>query len=81
MSTAGIPTTPLSNADQQWEYRVLHVDVDGWIFGPTIDPQALNDQLNVYGDDGWELVHVIDVSRGQGRTSDLIVLFKRPRRR
>lgn len=80
MSTAGTPTTSLINNDPRWEYRVLHIDVDGWIFGPTLDPQALNEQLNEYGEDGWELVHVVDVSRGQGRTSDLVVLFKRLRR-
>jgi hypothetical protein len=48
---------------RKWAYRVVHA---GW--------QALNEiELNTYGDQGWELVHV-DIDQAQNR----IYYFKRP---
>ena len=61
----------------RWEYLTAHIDVSGF-FGPSIDVHQLAADFNGFGKDGWELVSVVDVNRGQGRTSALLAVFKRP---
>ena len=62
----------------QWEYTTVLIDVSGWIT-PKVDPAAMSAELNRYGAEGWELVGAFDVNRSQGRTSDIVALFKRQR--
>ena len=62
----------------RWEYKSLHLDVVGWL-GPKVDPGQLDAALNSHGDAGWELVSAFDVNSGQGVTSAIVALFKRPR--
>ena len=62
----------------QWEYTTVLIDVSGWI-NPKVDPVTMNAELNRYGAEGWELVNAFDVNRAQGRTSEIVALFKRPR--
>ena len=77
MSSAGMPTVRLSQPAIRWEYRVAQINVSGF-FGPDIDIDQLGAYLNVVGSDGWELVSMVDVSRGNGSTSEIIVTLKRP---
>lgn len=63
---------------QKWEYTSAHVDVGGWI-GPKVDRDAVDAELNRYGEAGWELVGAFDLNSGHGRTSGIVALFKRPR--
>ena len=62
----------------QWEYKTVQIDVAGW-FLPTVEPDAMDAELNRYGAEGWELVSAFDINRAHGRTSHVVVLFKRPR--
>ena len=62
----------------QWEYRTVHIDVAGWA-GPKIKAGEIETAFNLQGEDGWELVNVLDVNTMQGTTSALLALFKRPR--
>lgn len=62
----------------RWEYTTLKLDVDRSILGPYIEPKQVSGYLNRFGDDGWELVSMIDVNAGEGRTCDLVAVFKRP---
>jgi len=62
----------------QWEYTTVLIDVSGWI-NPKVDPVTMSAELNRYGAEGWELVNAFDVNRAQGRTSEIVALFKRPR--
>ena len=78
MSSAGMPTVRLSQPGVRWEYRVAQINVTGF-FGPTIDVDQLGEYLNQAGNDGWELVSMVDVNRGNGATSELIITLKRPR--
>ena len=62
----------------RWEYKSLQMDVAGWL-GPDVDPEQIDRVLDANGAEGWELVSAFDVNRGQGRTTALVFLFKRPR--
>ena len=65
----------------RWEYTTFTLDVDGPILGPRIEPGQVTEHLNRFGADGWELVSMIDVNAGEGRTCDLVAVFKRPAER
>ena len=62
----------------QWEDTTVLIDVSGWT-SPKVDATAMSAELNRYGAEGWELVGAFDVNRAQGRTSEIVALFKRPR--
>lgn len=64
--------------DTRWEYVTLKIDVDRFIRGPAIDAADISRHLNRFGGEGWELVSMIDVNAGEGRTCDLVAVFKRP---
>lgn len=74
-STAKLPMTTITAA--RWEYVTLKIDVDRLIRGPAIDVKDISRHLNHFGDEGWELVSMIDVNAGEGRTCDLVAVFKR----
>ena len=46
---------------------------------PKVDPEAIDAELNQYGQAGWELVGAFDINRGHGTTSAIVAMFKRPR--
>ncbi|HEX2205205.1 MAG TPA: DUF4177 domain-containing protein [Longimicrobium sp.] len=62
----------------RWQYATLELDVDRYFLGPQVDAAEVSRHLNDYGEDGWELVSMIDVNAGEGRTCDLVAVFKRP---
>lgn len=62
----------------RWEYKSLTVNVAGW-FTPDVNPEKLDGVLDANGAEGWELVSAFDVNAGQGRTTSIVLLFKRPR--
>jgi hypothetical protein len=63
---------------QKWEYTSVVLQVGGWV-GPKIDREAMDAELNRYGDAGWELVSALDLSDTSGKSSGIVALFKRPR--
>jgi hypothetical protein len=62
----------------RWEYQTIKLDVAGFL-RPKIEPASLTQQLNELGDLGWELVGMADLNAGEGRTTGLVAVFKRPR--
>lgn len=62
----------------RWEYVTLKIDVDRYVRGPNINVRDISEHLNHFGGGGWELVSMIDVNAGEGRTCDLVAIFKRP---
>ena len=76
MSSEGMPTVRLSVPPVRWEYRVGLIDVSG-LFNPNIDVDELGQYFNGVRDEGWELVTVLDVNRGNGATSALLAILKR----
>ncbi|HZG65784.1 MAG TPA: DUF4177 domain-containing protein [Herpetosiphonaceae bacterium] len=78
MSSEGMPTVRLSGSYVRWEYRVALIDVSG-LFNPNINVDEIGQYFNGIGDEGWELVTVVDVNRGNGATSALLAILKRQR--
>ena len=62
----------------RWEYKSITIDVAGW-FGPDVSPEKMDQVLDANGAEGWELVSAFDVNAGHGRTTSIVMLFKRPR--
>lgn len=57
---------------QRWEYLILNLDDDQAMVHPDIN------QMNLLGDQGWELVGVYVLTTGGGSNS-VRLLFKRPK--
>ena len=62
---------------QKWEYTSVLLEVGGWV-NPKVDREAVDPELNRYGEAGWELVSALDLN-ASNRTSGIVALFKRPR--
>lgn len=62
----------------QWEYTTIRFDTLGFL-RPKLDPTAFDAELNRLGQDGWELVSMMDLNLGNGVTFSLVATFKRPR--
>lgn len=60
----------------KWEYKVIALTVKRKFLSGQFDAQSVEDELNKFGQDGWELV------RMEGVTTPLIaspiLTFKRP---
>ncbi len=78
MLSEGMPTVRLTVPPVRWEYRVGLIDVSG-LFNPNIDVHEIGQYFNGVGDEGWELLTVLDVNRGNGATSGLLAIMKRQR--
>jgi hypothetical protein len=78
MSSEGQTTMRLGGPNERWEYRVMAMGIDGF-FGPNIDIDQLRQYLDQAGDDGWELVNIVPINRGEGRTGELMGILKRKR--
>lgn len=62
----------------KWEYTTVIFAAKGMWLGGKIDGQAFTDKLNELGDQGWELTSTFDTSMLEGKTRDVIAVFKRP---
>jgi len=65
---------------RRFEYHILKEDVSGaWIFDPggKVDESTLNQKLNALGHVGWELVSSFDTSKADGRSRNIVLIFKR----
>jgi hypothetical protein len=63
----------------EWEYKVITFRTEGFM-GGKVDVSQLESLMNSLGRDEWELTAAFDTNEGYGRTRDVVVLFKRPRR-
>ena len=64
----------------QWEYfthRLTTADALGFSMG-NADAKAVNDMLNWYGHQGWELISMCPMDASNGGTRYLLFVFKRP---
>ena len=77
------------NLNPKWEYKVIQKDKDKWDDSISSDQiglsSELDDELNKYGDEGWELINVVPVQglqvgaalSSRGTTTVLLYVFKR----
>ena len=61
----------------KWEYKTIKLATTGWFVGGKLDEKQLDEHLNNLGFDGWELVSAFDTNQAEGRTRDVVVIFKR----
>jgi len=67
----------LDNA--KWEYRTIKFDANGWL-GGVVDTTSLDKELNVLGEQGWELVSIFDTNMiVHGMTREVVATLKRKR--
>jgi hypothetical protein len=62
----------------QWKYKTLKLGTTGFL-GGKLDTAALGQGLNKLGSQGWEIVAAFDTNESQGRTRDVVLIFKRQR--
>jgi hypothetical protein len=61
---------------QKWQYKTIKVFAKGFL-GGSIDNNALEEELNDLGREGWELVTMVDTDFSGGGSREVIAAFKR----
>jgi hypothetical protein len=61
----------------KFEYSTLVFDTTKLFAGPKLNHDEFHSRLNKYGQEGWELVNVFDVTRQEGMTIEIVAVFKR----
>ena len=59
-----------------WEYKTIKLGASRF-FGGKIDESDLDARMNRLGADGWELVTAFDTNTADGKTRDVVAIFKR----
>ena len=65
----------------KWEYKTLKIEPEKkfWSWGGDLDSEGVDSQLNLMGQQGWELVSAFDTnSSTHGATRFVVLIFKRP---
>ncbi len=57
----------------QWEYKIINIRSENY----RLDPHAAQ-EMNRYGEEGWELVAITSVNFKTGATDNIAMVFKRP---
>jgi Domain of unknown function (DUF4177) len=64
----------------KWEYHVMQLKTDvGFWSGTEFDAEALQDELNRLGAEGWEVVSIFDIEKTIGGSKYVNVVLKRNR--
>ena len=64
------------NDMEKFEYKVVTYDPKGF-FGGNVEENQIEDQLNMLGNDGWEMVSCTSSNQSYGSTKSLVCIFKR----
>ena len=60
-----------------WEYKTVEIMPEKSFWGGKFNAAAIENELNAYGEQGWELVGLSNPAMGYGETRALIAVFKR----
>ena len=60
----------------QYEYKVFTYNTKG-VFGGKIKNRELESQLNMFGNEGWEMVSSTSSNQSYGASKSLVFIFKR----
>ena len=61
---------------EKFEYKVVTYDPSGF-FGGIVKVNQIENQLNMLGEDGWELISCTSSNQSDGSTKSLVCIFKR----
>ncbi len=61
---------------EKFEYKVITFDTKG-IFGGNVETVQIENQLNLFGNDGWEMVSCTSTNQSYGASKSLVCIFKR----
>ena len=61
---------------ERFEYKVVTYDPHG-LFGGNVQINQIEDQLNLLGNDGWEMVSCTSSNQSYGATKSIVCIFKR----
>jgi len=61
---------------ERFEYKVMTYDTKGF-FGGNVEVQQIEDQLNLLGNDGWEMVSCTTTNQSYGSSKSIVCIFKR----
>ena len=61
----------------RWEYFVHTVSASGFLTTGKVDAAELQQIMNHYGNQGWELVSTFDTSDSSGGSRFIVLTFKR----
>ncbi|MCR4669092.1 MAG: DUF4177 domain-containing protein [Clostridia bacterium] len=59
-----------------FEYKVVTYDPHGF-FGGSVEVGQIENQLNLLGGEGWEMVSCTSSNQSYGSTRSLVCIFKR----
>ena len=62
---------------KKFEYKSLKTTEKKSFLQSSLDTQELELYLNKLGDEGWELVSAVGTNAADGRTNEIVLLFKR----
>jgi Domain of unknown function (DUF4177) len=63
---------------QLWQYKTIKLETKG-LMGGFLDISVFDEELNLLGEQGWELVTSFDTNMSQGASREVIAIFKRLR--
>ena len=61
---------------EKFEYKVVVYDTKGF-FGGCVEVNQLENQLNLLGNDGWEMVTCTSTNQSYGSSKSIVYIFKR----
>ena len=68
---------PKKNTMQKFEYKTIKMKPKTSGFSQKLEDEKLVEEMNILGQDGWELVTLMDNKTG-GTTQAIVLIFKRP---
>lgn len=61
---------------EKWEYQSIKLETEG-LMGGIVKVKDLDYELNRLGEQGWELVSCFSTNEANGRSREVIAIFKR----
>ena len=61
---------------EKFEYKVVTYDTGGFA-GGKVDALRMEEQLNLIGNDGWEMVSCTSTNQSYGASKSIVCIFKR----
>ena len=61
---------------EKFEYKVVTFDTTGF-FGGNVETRQVETQLNLLGDDVWEMISSTSTNHSYGASKSIVCIFKR----